>query len=57
MELRVVKYDGTIWMPTEYGNYYDAIIEVPDEIAEKYLARKDRFFSMTNAIEAQVEQR
>lgn len=54
MELRVKHANGE-WYPLDHDTEsYDAIIEVPDHVAARYLQLADEVIAMSDSIEAQV---
>lgn len=54
MELKVRSSRGE-WYPVEAeATFYDTIIEVPDEVGERYLVLAEEVIAMSDAIEAQV---
>lgn len=54
MELKVRNSHGE-WYPVEAeASFYDAVIEVPDDVGDRYLSLADEVIRMSDAIEAQV---
>lgn len=53
MELHVRRWNN-IWYPVKGDIPHDSTIDVPDSTAGEYHYITERFFSMSDAIEAQI---